>query len=208
MKIAMVYDFSKKKCGIKMYSDLLLAWLKKFGVNVKVCDLKNEKYRDSIEAAICASSEKLVHTQHEYGLFKGHFGWSHIFYYLTLKLLKKRNITTLHTVLTPVQAIENYVRFALPFSKEKPLEVARGFLVSAISPYIPLLFSDALVVHTIRGYELFPEWARTKTSLIPHFSPIPSSVVIVRAKECAKKSKNIKKNKCRHSGIHKTDEKI
>ncbi len=183
----MVYDFTRKKCGIKVYADILTSWLKKLGVDVDVCDLRNKKYRDSVDAAVCALKGDIVHTQHEYGLFKGHFGWTHLFYYSLLKLFRKYHITTLHTVLTPAQAIENYVRFGLPFSKERPWEVARGFLVSVISPYIPLLFSNKLIVHTLRGYELLPDWAKAKTELVPHFSPTPSDVVIKKAKECGKK---------------------
>jgi len=170
----MVYDFSRKKCGIKEYGDALVKWLKAIGVDVEVCDLKKESYADSVRAALCASRGELVHTQHEYGLFKGHFGWSQIFYYLTLKLLRKRDITTLHTVLTPKQAIENYVKFSLPYVKESLIETMRGFLISALVPYIPQAFSDLLVVHTLRGYELLPWLGKMKAVLIPHFTPKPS----------------------------------
>ncbi len=180
----MVYDYSRKKCGIKEYGDALVKWLKALGVDVAICDLKKEKYSDSVKAALCASSGELVHTQHEYGLFKGHFGWSQIFYYLTLKLLRKKDITTLHTVITPRQAIENYVKFALPYVKERFVETFRGLLISALSPYIPQIFSDYLIVHTIRGYELIPWIGKMKVKLVPHFSPRPSREVEEKWKEC------------------------
>ena len=188
MKVAMVYDYSRKKCGIKEYGDALVKWLKALGVDVEVCDLKKERYSDAVRTALCASRGDLVHTQHEYGLFKGHFGWSQIFYYLTLKLLRKEDVTTLHTVITPRQAIENYVKFSLPYIKEKFVETLRGFLISALSPYVPQIFSGVLIVHTLRGYELLPWIGKMKTVLIPHFSPKPTWEVEEKWAECLERS--------------------
>ncbi|NPA84602.1 MAG: hypothetical protein GXO07_01185 [Crenarchaeota archaeon] len=187
MKIAMVYDYSRKKCGIKEYGDALVKWLKALGVDVEVCDLRKESYADSVRAALCACRGDLVHTQHEYGLFKGHFGWSQIFYYLTLKLLRKKDLTTLHTVITPKQAIENYVRFSLPYVKEKFVETFRGLLISALSPYVPQVFSDALLVHTLRGYELLPWIGKMKALFVPHFTPTPTWEVEKKWAECSEK---------------------
>ncbi|UXD22535.1 hypothetical protein IPA_05970 [Ignicoccus pacificus DSM 13166] len=187
MKVAMVYDYSRKKCGIKMYGDVLVGWLRKFGVNVSICDLKNQRYEDSVEAALCARRGDIVHTQHEFGLFKGHFGWTQLLYYTILKTLRKFHITTLHTVLTPSQALTNYIQFGLPYSKEKPWEAIRGLIISALSPFMPVLFSDKLIVHTVRGYELLPDWAKAKTEFIPHLSPTPSEAVLEKARQCGKK---------------------
>ncbi len=180
----MVYDASRKKCGIKEYGNALVKWLKAFGLNLKICDLRKEKYVDSVMAAICALDSSLVHTQHEYGLFRGHWGWSQLFYYLALKIFRKKDITTLHTVITPRQALHNFIKWDLSFKGTKLVDILKGPITSYLSPFIPLIFTDKAIIHTLRGYSLIPWIGKMKTIFVPHFTPKPRREVLEKWKKC------------------------
>ena len=183
----MVYDASREKCGIKEYGNALVKWLKALGVNLKICDLRKEKYVDSVISAICALDSDLVHTQHEYGLFKGHWGWSHLFYYLTLKIFRKKDITTLHTVITPKQALINFIKWDLSFKGAKLVDILKGPITSYLSPFIPLVFTDKAIIHTLRGYSLIPWIGKMKAVFLPHFTPKSRKEVLEKWKECKEK---------------------
>jgi glycosyltransferase involved in cell wall biosynthesis len=87
------------KCGITDYTKNLISELRKFeNSEVQYYELQQGIFRFSLLSDILRSDAKIVHIQHEIVMFDRFFGLTSLFIYFYARLMRKKIITTFHSV--------------------------------------------------------------------------------------------------------------
>ncbi len=180
--ILMISSFEQKLCGIREYTFQLILGLQRY--NCKAIPIPTYKSLGFlsiprlIREVLLKSSiyrTKIVHIQHEYGIYALPKALSIIIVMLLLRLLMYKIVVTMHTVHSPSTLFDSYLRKLRnihsldSFSKALlyALSIPVRFLIHILVEFLVLVLSNKIFIHApiMSGIICLK---RRKVRLVPH----------------------------------------
>jgi glycosyltransferase involved in cell wall biosynthesis len=158
-------------CGITDYTKNLMTELKKIeNIEINYLELKPGIFRFNLFKNFLNNGYDIIHIQHEIVMFDGYFGLTSLFIYLYIFALRKKAVTTFHTI----KSLSNFKNeIASKYSKNPVvIFIAKEYLKVLFK--ITSIFSSKILVLS-RGGEcvLKKEYKIKNVRYIPHgfFNP-------------------------------------
>jgi len=186
LRIIMVSSFDHSKCGVRRYSENLINELTRLWVHVvKVPTFKHYGFKapillfNTIRYFSRKYDVRLIHIQHEYGIYALPKGASIAFVLPLLRLLGLKIVVTLHTTYEPSLLIKSYLRETrrlLEFSKTKAimylLSIPIRLIIHVLITFIITNLAHKVIIHTPRNMKgTYTKYSKVK--IIPHGTPTP-----------------------------------